>query len=496
MDQSPNLGLPYIAAAQAQKHVTHNEAIRALDAVVQLSVLDRDLAAPPSSPIDGARYVVAGSPTGAWSGHAGKVAAWQDGAWAFFTPLEGWIAWVADEDILVAWNGTAWVNAGGGGAGSLNPAAGALVGVNTTADTTNRLAVKSLASLFDNTGAGHQQKINKAAAGDTASQLYQTSYSGRAEIGLTGDDDFHFKVSPDGASWKEAMRIDRATGVVSLPFTPLGVLPNLLINGDFGLNQRAFAFGALASGVYGVDRWKASGATDLGWVGATQTLTINSGAIQQVIETAAWGDASLASQQVTVSVEGLTNGNLNVAVGSASGTITAGAGRRSVTLTLGAGDTGNLAVTLTPASYPVWFKRAKLEVGAAATAWQARPQTIELLLCRRYFQRFGTVILDYIGLTYLSTATKSNGELRLIGPMRATPTLSVNLVTDFLCVINNVNHNVSAIVRDTSINASGSVFPLEITHASSVQAVGSTGKLQTLFGSGGVVGSLLFSAEL
>ena len=67
MDDTPNLGLPYIMAAQSQKHVTHNEAIRALDAIVQLSVLDRDLSTPPTTPADGARYIVASSPTGAWT---------------------------------------------------------------------------------------------------------------------------------------------------------------------------------------------------------------------------------------------------------------------------------------------------------------------------------------------------------------------------------------------------------------------------------------------
>ena len=108
MDSSPNLALPYIVAAQAQKHVTHNEAIRALDALVQLMVLDKDLASPPGSPADGNRYIVAASPTGAWAGQTGKVAAWQDGAWAFFTPREGWLAWVADEDKVYAYNGAAW----------------------------------------------------------------------------------------------------------------------------------------------------------------------------------------------------------------------------------------------------------------------------------------------------------------------------------------------------------------------------------------------------
>src|SRR5262245_60432034 len=172
MDTSPNLALPYLVAAQAQKHVTHNEAVRALDALVQLMVLDRDLASPPGSPTDGSRYIVAASPTGAWAGQAGKIAAWQDGTWEFFAPREGWLAWVADEDKLYFHDGSAWAVvtvAVGSGA--------AIWGINTTADATNRLAVKSTASLFDNVGNGHQQKINKTAAADTASQLFQTNYS-------------------------------------------------------------------------------------------------------------------------------------------------------------------------------------------------------------------------------------------------------------------------------------------------------------------------------
>lgn len=217
MNDTPNLRLPYILAAQAQKHVTHNEAIRALDAIVQLSVVDRDLGAPPGAPDDGDRYIVAASPSGAWSGQAGKIAAYQDGAWAYYAPEEGWIAWVADEDVIVVWNGSAWVAAGSGGSTSLNPASGGLVGVNATADTTNRLSVSSPASLFNHEGAGHQQKINKAAAGDTASVLFQTAFSGRAEFGLTGDDDWHVKTSPDGSTWKEALIADKDTGEVRFP---------------------------------------------------------------------------------------------------------------------------------------------------------------------------------------------------------------------------------------------------------------------------------------
>ena len=49
-DTTPNLALPLIAGNQAQKHVTVNEALRLLDGLVQLTVLDRHLTAPPASP--------------------------------------------------------------------------------------------------------------------------------------------------------------------------------------------------------------------------------------------------------------------------------------------------------------------------------------------------------------------------------------------------------------------------------------------------------------
>ena len=212
---TPNLGLPFLMAAQAQKHVTHNEALRALDALVHLAVIDRDATTPPVSPADGDRYIVAAGGAGAWEGRDYEIAAYQDGAWAFFAPLVGWRSWVGDEEVLVVWDGGAWSPVGGsdiGGDGDFDT-----VGINAAADTTNRLAIAAPASLFNHAGNGHQQKINKAAAGDTASQLYQTGFSGRAEIGLTGDDDFHLKVSPDGGAWHDAILIDKDTGEVSFP---------------------------------------------------------------------------------------------------------------------------------------------------------------------------------------------------------------------------------------------------------------------------------------
>ena len=79
MTDTPHLALPYIEAAQAQKHVTHNEALDRLDLLTQLAVESRTLTAPPGSPTDGARYIVAGGATGAWSGWDCDLAAFVGG---------------------------------------------------------------------------------------------------------------------------------------------------------------------------------------------------------------------------------------------------------------------------------------------------------------------------------------------------------------------------------------------------------------------------------
>ena len=111
-DTSTHLLLPYLLAAQAQKHVTVNEALRLLDGLVQLAVLDRHLTAPPASPADGARYIVASGATGAWSGWDLNVAYRVDGAWMRLVPRPGWQAWVVDEASFLAWDGSAWTAAG------------------------------------------------------------------------------------------------------------------------------------------------------------------------------------------------------------------------------------------------------------------------------------------------------------------------------------------------------------------------------------------------
>lgn len=220
MTATGHLGLPYIDAAQSQKHLTHNDALRALDTIVQLSVLNRTLTAPPATPAANARYLIASGATGAFAGYDGTIAAFQDGAWAFAVPQTGWRLYVEAESAMLVFDGTLWRDLGWA-VHTLDNLAHC--GVGTSADASNPLSAKLNAALFTARGVGEggsgdlRYKLNKEAAGNVLSQLYQTNYSGRAEVGLLGNDHFHLKVSGDGALWKDALDVDPASGVVSFP---------------------------------------------------------------------------------------------------------------------------------------------------------------------------------------------------------------------------------------------------------------------------------------
>ena len=214
---TPRAQLPLLAAAQAQKHVTHNDALLQLDALMFARFLSRNVSTPPATPADGDTYLVKATATGAWTGQNGQIAYANGGVWRFAAPFTGLTAYVVDETKLIVFNGVAWIDY----ASTLALQNVPLVGVNASADATNKFAVSSSAILFNNIGNGVQAKLNKNALSDTASILYQTGFSGRAEIGLTGDDDFHFKVSGDGSTFFEALRLTKSSGLVTLPIGQL-----------------------------------------------------------------------------------------------------------------------------------------------------------------------------------------------------------------------------------------------------------------------------------
>ena len=209
-ERSANLDMPYLLPSQAQKHVTHNEALQHLDAVVQTVVRGFAETTPPTAPEPGECHALGAGATGDWTGRdAGDLAYWTGAGWLFVTPREGWRAWGTDAAELRVFQGGAWVVA------PLSE-----LGVNTDADSINRLAVASEATLLTHDGSGHQLKINKSASTDTASLLFQSGWTGHAEMGLAGNDDWSLKVSPDGTAWTEALVIDKDTGNLGVGAPP------------------------------------------------------------------------------------------------------------------------------------------------------------------------------------------------------------------------------------------------------------------------------------
>jgi len=229
-----------VSASQAQKEVTVNTALVTIDSLLNAGAIDRGLDTPPGSPADGDVYIIGSTPTGAWASNAGELAYYQAG-WYFITPNEGLTIWVNDEDLLYSYDGTNWVTAAGittldglsdvatttsaqydilqhNGTNFVNTATLDTldgVGVNATPDSTNKLAVNSDAVLFNHNGTTSQVKVNKNAIGNTASHLFQTGFSGRAEFGLIANDDFEVKVSSDGSAWNQAYIVTASSGNIA-----------------------------------------------------------------------------------------------------------------------------------------------------------------------------------------------------------------------------------------------------------------------------------------
>ncbi|MEX0971534.1 MAG: DUF2793 domain-containing protein [Paracoccaceae bacterium] len=107
MTETTHLGLPHLAAAQAQKHVTHNEALDLLDAIIHLSITSQ-LDTPPGSPSEGDRHLVIATATGDWAGWEGSIATFIAGAWLRVQPATGWRCWDDAGKVLLVYTGAAW----------------------------------------------------------------------------------------------------------------------------------------------------------------------------------------------------------------------------------------------------------------------------------------------------------------------------------------------------------------------------------------------------
>ncbi len=324
-------------------------------------------------------------------------------------------AWVEAGAKLVVWSGTNWVEITGAGAG-LNPTP--LVGINATADNINRLSLSSPASLFNHEGAGHQVKVNKASLSDTASFLFHNNWSGRAEIGLTGDDDFHFKVSADGSNWLDSILIDKDSGAVSfsegisdIDGGSIAGFRNYMINGGFAVWQRGENLGL--SWNYKADRWNWFNVAGDGVGTISKSNDVPSGqglesslklsltslpstddGFRQIFDPSTY--KQIEGKTVTLScwVKGPSGSTIIVDIHDNMTSIAAnGAWQKIVhTTTIPSGLSqswvGLFRNLQTVADY--YATGFQLEVGKVSTPYELKPLSLELSMCRYYFRCYAT----------------------------------------------------------------------------------------------------------
>ena len=102
------LGLPMLEAGQAQKELTHNEALAAIDLMIGSSVEEAERNDPPAEPNAGQCWLVGSAPIGPWSGMTDAIAGWTDGGWRFIVPVEGMTVWDLARKLTWRWSGAEW----------------------------------------------------------------------------------------------------------------------------------------------------------------------------------------------------------------------------------------------------------------------------------------------------------------------------------------------------------------------------------------------------
>lgn len=107
-DMSDRFALPFLSSGQAQKEMTHNEALAIIDMLLHAHAESASLAAPPGAAAEGQCWIVAAGASGAWSGYDGNLACLTAGGWRFVAPRAGMRVAVADEGLTHVHDGSGW----------------------------------------------------------------------------------------------------------------------------------------------------------------------------------------------------------------------------------------------------------------------------------------------------------------------------------------------------------------------------------------------------
>jgi len=148
----------------------------------------------PEDPIEGEAHIISQAPDSSLTEHLGQIGVFISGRWVWFSPLPGWVVWDKIGATLRVFDGMDWVPP----ISDMDPENMPFLGLNASAGPSQRLSVASDTSLFTHDGDSHRLTLNRAASADTASLVFQTDFSGEAEIGLTGGEGLSIKTSSDG----------------------------------------------------------------------------------------------------------------------------------------------------------------------------------------------------------------------------------------------------------------------------------------------------------
>lgn len=107
-NETMRLQLPLLQSAQAQKHVTVNEALMRLDGLTNAVLESVSTPTPPGAVIDGQCWAVPPGANGAWAGQGGRIAVGANGGWIFVSPSRGMRAFVADRGAEAIFDGQSW----------------------------------------------------------------------------------------------------------------------------------------------------------------------------------------------------------------------------------------------------------------------------------------------------------------------------------------------------------------------------------------------------
>jgi hypothetical protein len=273
--------------------------------------------------------------------------------------------------------------------------------------------------------------------------------SGAPSNSLGVDGDFYFRsdvptlhgpkaggVWPSGVPWTGGVPVGGTAGQVlekinatnynAAWVTPRHAGDNLIINPRMQVNQRGFAGGALAEGVYGWDRWK-GGVGGAVVASSNDVITHTSGRLIQVVEKAMWDNWALRPMVFSVTdLSGPLDIAITIGAQTYTTTLAAGSGQRAFAFTT-INSNANITIDLWANSGEVTYKWPRLEFGTIATAPQARPLAEEIGLCERYYQVYGGQggsAAATIAPAFAISSTTILAQLQLRTRLRASPTIS------------------------------------------------------------------------